>query len=68
MLKAVQLAGSGVELDHDPNLVSILDGGLKKWKLENRMLTKEKRVLKEANYKATVKNNLVVNLNQIEIK
>ena len=51
---------------HDTSLVSVLDGGLKKWKLENRMLTKEKRVLKEANYKATVKNNLVVNLNQIE--
>ena len=27
---------------HDTNLVSVLDGGLKKWKLENRFLSKEK--------------------------
>ena len=26
---------------HDPNLVSVLDGGLKKWKLEGKDLTKE---------------------------
>ena len=29
---------------HDTNLVSVLDGGLKKWNLENRPLSKEKKI------------------------
>ena len=51
---------------HDLNLVSVLDGGLKKWKLENRPLSKEKVNLIDTKYKATIKNNLVINLNQVE--
>ena len=34
---------------HDTNLVSVLDGGLKKWKLENRFLSKEKVSLPKTN-------------------
>ena len=51
---------------HDSNLVSVLDGGLKKWKLENRLLSKEKVSIVETNYKAKIKNNLVINLDQVE--
>ena len=51
---------------HDMNLVSVLDGGLKKWKLENRPLSKERMSSVETNYKASTKNNLVINLNQVE--
>ena len=51
---------------HDINLVSVLDGGLKKWELENRPLSNEKVSLVKANYKASIKNNLVINLEQIE--
>ena len=51
---------------HDTNLVSVLDGGLKKWKLENRFLSKEKVSLPKTNYKAKVKDNLVINLDQVE--
>ena len=51
---------------HDINLVSVLDGGLKKWKLENRPLSKEKVILEKTNYKALVKNSLVINLDQVE--
>jgi len=51
---------------HDINLISVLDGGLKKWKLEDRPLTKKKVNYLETNYKASIKNNLVINLNQVE--
>ena len=51
---------------HDINLISVLDGGLKKWKLENRLLSKEKVSLIETNYKAKIKSDLVINLNQVE--
>ena len=51
---------------HDMNLVSVLDGGLKKWKLENRPLSNEKISLVKANYKASIKNNLVINLDQVK--
>mgnify|MGYP001308875742 FL=1 len=51
---------------HDINLVSVLDGGLKKWELENRPLSNEKVSLVKANYKASIKNNLVINLEQVE--
>ena len=51
---------------HDMNLISVLDGGLKKWKLEDRPLTKKKVNYLETNYKASIKNNLIINLNQVE--
>ena len=51
---------------HDTSLVSVLDGGLKKWKLENRPLSKEKASLIETNYKASVKNSLIIDLDQVE--
>ena len=51
---------------HDINLVSVLDGGLKKWKLENRPLSKEIVSFVETIYKASKNNNLVVNLDQVE--
>ena len=35
---------------HDINLVSVLDGGLKKWKLENRPLSNEKVSIIETKY------------------
>ncbi len=51
---------------HDMNLVSVLDGGLKKWKLENRPLTKKKTNLTPTLYKASIKRNLVIDLKQVE--
>ena len=51
---------------HDMNLISVLDGGLKKWKLENRPLSNEKVNFPETNYKASIKENLVINLDQVE--
>ena len=51
---------------HDINLISVLDGGLKKWKLENRPLSKVKMNYLEANYKASIRNNLVINFDQVQ--
>ena len=51
---------------HDINLVSVLDGGLKKWKLENRPLSKENVSFVETNYTASLKNDLVINIDQVE--
>ena len=51
---------------HDINLVSVLDGGLKKWELENRPVSNEKVRLVKTNYKAKVKSDLVINFNQVE--
>ena len=35
---------------HDKHLVSVLDGGLKKWLIENRKTTSEKTILKNSTY------------------
>ena len=51
---------------HDINLVSVLDGGLKKWKLENRPLSNETASLIETKYEAKVRSDLVINFNQVE--
>jgi len=51
---------------HDVNLVSVLDGGLKKWKLENRPMSTQKTNLMQTKYKASTKNDLVISLNQVE--
>ena len=51
---------------HDVNLISVLDGGLKKWKLENKPLSKEKVNIVETNYRASIRKNLVINFNQVE--
>jgi len=51
---------------HDKNLVKILNGGLKKWKLEKKNTTKEIKKTQETNYKAKELNNLVKTKKQID--
>ena len=51
---------------HNINLVSVLDGGLKKWKLENKPLSKKRVSFAETNYKASVKYDLVINLDKVK--
>ena len=51
---------------HDLNLVSVLDGGLKKWCLEKRPLTTKETDFVQTNYKATTKNEMVVDFEQVE--
>tara|TARA_Y100000590_G_C15522902_1_gene940085 strand:- start:21 stop:833 length:813 start_codon:yes stop_codon:yes gene_type:complete len=51
---------------HDPNLVSVLDGGFKKWKLEKKIVTNEITKIFRSNYKSQEKKELVKNKNQIK--
>jgi len=44
---------------HDSRLVSILNGGMKKWKLEGRKVTSSKTKMILSNYKASENNNMV---------
>ncbi len=44
---------------HDPNLVSVLNGGLRKWLKENRIVTKNSTNLKISNYKSFENKELV---------
>ena len=50
---------------HDPNLVSVLDGGLKKWILENKVVDNSKTKIQKSKYKSRENKNLVKNKNQI---
>ena len=51
---------------HDANLISILDGGLKKWLNEKKSTYKEIKSFDESKYQATENSSLVLNKSQIE--
>ena len=51
--------------NHNPNLVSVLDGGLKKWLLEKKQTTNIVKQYRKSTYKAEEISSLVVNKNQI---
>ena len=50
---------------HDPKLLFILDGGLKKWKIENRKLTNVKTEVKQSKYFAKENTYMIKNKSQI---
>ena len=50
---------------HDKQLVSVLDGGLKKWLIENRKITSENTILNNSTYRATENKNLVKSIIEI---
>ena len=51
---------------HNPNLAHVLDGGFKKWKIENRSIDNNSIFTKESNYKAFEKRDLVKNKKEID--
>ena len=51
--------------NHDSNLVSVLDGGLKKWLKEKKQVTKNIKVFKKSLYLANENKSLVLNKEQI---
>ena len=51
--------------NHNPNLVSILDGGFKKW-IKEREITKEIKEFEQSNYHAKENILMVLNKNQIQ--
>jgi len=50
---------------HDPRLVSVLNGGMKKWKLEGRKVTSSKTKLTLSEYKAKENKSMIKVLSQI---
>ena len=51
--------------NHDPNLVSVLDGGFKKWIKEKKYTTKDIKKFEKRSYIAHENTSLVLNKNQI---
>ena len=51
---------------HMPNLVFVLDGGLKKWKLENRKVTSKETKIKPSKYFAKENKHMIKIKSQIE--
>jgi thiosulfate/3-mercaptopyruvate sulfurtransferase len=51
---------------HNPNLVHVLDGGLKKWIKENNATTNTLTKIKKSNYKAKERIELVKNKKEID--
>ena len=51
---------------HDPKLVSILNGGMKKWKLEGKKITDLKTQITPSKYKARENNNMIKIKSQID--
>ena len=51
---------------HDPNLIHVLDGGLKKWKMEKKSTTNKITDIKTSSYIAKENKELVKNKNQID--
>ena len=51
---------------HEPNLLFILDGGLKKWKLENRKVTNKETKIKLSKYFAKENKHMIKIKSQIE--
>ena len=51
---------------HDPNLVNVLDGGLKKWRLEKKTITNNKTKISQSEYISQENKKLVKNKNQID--
>ena len=51
---------------HNPKLVSVLNGGMKKWKLENRKVTNLKSKITPSIYKAIENKNMIKIKSQID--
>ncbi len=54
-----------IYFDHDPKLIHVLDGGLKKWKNEKKKITCDLTKVLKTKYKAFEKKELVKNKKQI---
>ena len=52
---------------HDPKLVSVLDGGVRKWKQENKMISKEVIKFTKTNYEGKELISLVKDKNNIDL-
>jgi len=52
---------------HDPKMVSVLDGGLNKWKLDKKQISNKINKIVKSNYRAKENKNLVKSKKQIQV-
>ena len=52
---------------HNPKLIHVLNGGLKKWMKENKEVTSDIAIIKTSDYKSFEKKELVKNKEQIDL-
>ena len=50
---------------HDPALISVLDGGLKKWKQEGKLTVNSDTILIKSNYKASENKEMVKSKSEV---
>ena len=65
VISACRVWYSFLYFGHDPNLVSVLDGGFKKWLKEKKGTTKEIKKYSKSSYTAHENSSLVLNKDQI---
>ena len=53
--------------NHNPYLISVLDGGFKKWIKENRKITQDVKIFNTSDYRASRNSNMVLTKNQVDI-
>ena len=66
LISSCRLWYSFIYFGHNPNYVHVLDGGLKKWKSEDRLTTSKPTIINVSNYSAKEQKDLVKNKSQIE--
>ncbi len=57
---------NSIYFGHDPKLIHVLDGGLKKWKEENRITNSESVITKLSKYSCKENSSLVKNKKEID--
>ena len=51
---------------HDPSLISVLDGGLKKWKQEGKPTVNDDTIINQSVYKAVENKDMVKSKSEID--
>ena len=65
VLSACRVWYTFIYFGHDPNLISVLDGGFSKWLIEKRSTSKDISKIIETKYKAVEDSSLVINKDQV---
>ena len=65
VLSACRVWYTFIYFGHDPNLISVLDGGFNKWLIEKKSTSKDTSKIIETKYNAVEDNSLVINKEQV---
>ena len=65
VLSACRVWYTFIYFGHDPNLISVLDGGFSKWLIEKKSTSNDTSKIIETKYKAVEDSSLVINKDQV---